>query len=69
MNKEKPDELWNNVKHIYSDKSDYEVGKDRVARIELTNHGSSKTTIYKITYDNGEFMYAGLLDHERVDSN
>ena len=41
-----------------------EVGKDNVKSIELTVHGNEKTTIYKITYENGEYLFLGLLEHE-----
>lgn len=47
---------------IKSELLSYEVGKDGVAKIEKTLHGNEKTTVYKITNDQGELIvYAGLL--------
>lgn len=40
----------------------YEVGKDDVAKIELTEHGSADTTIYRVSDADGELiLHAGLL--------
>ncbi len=52
------------IDRIYSDTSDYEVGKDEIAAIELTYHGSKDTTIYKVTYENESILFVGLLEHE-----
>lgn len=51
------------INRIYSDTSDYEVGKDEIAAIELTYHGSKDTTIYKVTYEDESILFVGLLEH------
>lgn len=48
------------IKKIKSELFEYEVGIDDVARIELTNHGSDKTIIYKIVKATKEETYAGM---------
>ncbi|TDM32705.1 hypothetical protein ETI03_03125 [Macrococcoides canis] len=48
------------IKKIKSELFEYEVGIDDVARIELTDHGSDKTFIYKIVKATKEETYAGM---------
>jgi len=35
----------------------YEVGKDNVKSIELSNQGSAKNTTYLITYNDDDYLY------------
>lgn len=40
----------------------YEVGKEGVAEITLTDHGNEKTTIYKVVDEKGKLIvHVGLL--------
>lgn len=40
----------------------YEIGKDDVAKIELTDYGNEKTAIYRVTNEKGKLIvHAGLL--------
>ena len=40
----------------------YEVGKGDVAKIELSNHGSEKLDIYRVSNAEGELIvHAGML--------
>lgn len=48
------------IKKIKSELFEYEVGIDDVARIELTDHGSDKTIIYKVVKAIKEETYAGM---------
>ncbi|UTH07934.1 hypothetical protein [Macrococcoides canis] len=48
------------IKKIKSELFEHEVGIDDVARIELTDHGSDKTIIYKIVKATKEETYAGM---------
>lgn len=48
------------IKKIKSELFEYEVGIDDVARIELTDHGSDKTIIYKVVKATKEETYAGM---------
>lgn len=48
------------IKKIKSELFEYEVGIDDVARIELTDHGSDKTIIYKVMKETKEEIYAGM---------
>lgn len=48
------------IKKIKSELFVYEVGIDGVARIELTDHGSDKTIIYKVVKETNEETYAGM---------
>lgn len=48
------------IKKIKSELFVYEVGIDDVARIELTDHGSDKTIIYKVVKETKEEKYAGM---------
>lgn len=52
------------IKRIYNDSDSYEVYEDNISKIELTNNGDKKTTIYKVTYDNDSILFVGLLEHE-----
>ncbi|MDJ1110650.1 hypothetical protein [Macrococcus sp. S115] len=53
------------IKKIRCELFVYEVGIDDVARIELTNHGSDKTIIYKVVKETNEETYAGMtMPHE-----
>lgn len=53
------------IKKIKCELFVYEVGIDDVARIELTNHGSDKTTIYKVVKETNEETYVGMtMPHE-----
>lgn len=52
------------IKRIYDDTLDYEVGKDNVISIEPSNQGSKKVTMYKLTLDDGDLLFIGLLEHE-----
>lgn len=52
------------INRIYSDTSDYKVGEDEIAAIELTYHGSKDTTIYKVTYEDESILFVGVLEHE-----
>ena len=52
------------IKRIYDDTLDYEVGKDNVVSIEPSNQGSAKVTMYKLTLDDGDLLFIGLLEHE-----
>lgn len=54
------------IKRVYDDQSDYEVGKDGVVKIEPSNQGPKTVTMYKITYENGEYLFLGLKEHEVV---
>lgn len=46
----------------------YEIGKEKVASIELTKHGSDTTTIYKVSDCNGVvIVFAGLLPHHEIE--
>ncbi|UBH14127.1 hypothetical protein [Macrococcus armenti] len=48
------------IKKIKSELFEYEVGIDDVTRIELTEHGSDKTIIYKVVKARKEVFYAGM---------
>lgn len=48
------------IKKIRCELFEYEVGIDDVARIELTDHGSDKTIIYKVVKATKEETYAGM---------
>ncbi|UOB21488.1 hypothetical protein [Macrococcus armenti] len=48
------------IKKIRCELFECEVGIDDVARIELTDHGSDKTIIYKIVKATKEETYAGM---------
>ncbi|PKE27133.1 hypothetical protein [Macrococcoides caseolyticum] len=48
------------IKSIRCELFVYEVGIDDVARIELTDHGSDKTIIYKVVKETKEETYAGM---------
>ena len=48
------------IKKIRCELFEYEVGIDDVARIELTDHGSDKTIIYKVVKETKEETYAGM---------
>lgn len=48
------------IKKIKSELFVYEVGIDDVARIELTDHGSDKTIIYKVVKETNEETYTGM---------
>lgn len=48
------------IKKIKCELFEYEVGIDDVARIELTDHGSDKTIIYKVVKKTKEETYAGM---------
>lgn len=52
------------IARIHCSLMDYEVGKEDVTKIELTNQGSSKTTIYKLYFEDGTFLFVGMLEHE-----
>lgn len=52
------------ISKIQSDMTCYETSVDDVKSIELTRHGSDETTVYKVTYEDGSALYAGLLEHE-----
>lgn len=53
------------IKKIKCELFVYEVGIDDVARIELTDHGSDKTIIYKVVKETKEETYAGMtMPHE-----
>lgn len=52
------------IKSIYNDNSRYEVFEDDIAKIELTNNGDGKTTIYKVAYEDDSVLFVGLLKHE-----
>lgn len=46
----------------------YEVGKEGVAGIFLTDHGNEKTIIYKVVNEKGELIvHAGLLVPHEVE--
>lgn len=56
------------IAKISSETQCYEVGKEDVAKIELTNHGSNTTTIYKIVdAANNLIVHAGLLSPHEVE--
>lgn len=48
------------IKSIRCELFVYEVGIDDVARIELTDHGSDKTIIYKVVKETNEETYVGM---------
>lgn len=52
------------INRIYNDKEVYEVGEEEVSKIELTEHSDKKTTIYKVIYESGDYLFVGLIDHE-----
>ncbi|PKE64240.1 hypothetical protein [Macrococcoides caseolyticum] len=53
------------IKKIRCELFEYEVGIDDVTRIELTDHGSDKTIIYKVVKETKEETYAGMtMPHE-----
>lgn len=54
------------IKRVYDDQAYYEVGQDGVVSIEPSNEGPKTVTMYKITYENGEHLFLGLLEHEVV---
>lgn len=55
------------IKSIKSDLQSYEIGKDEVAEIKLTNHGSDNTTIYELSDKNGNLIiFIGLLQGHDV---
>lgn len=50
------------ISRVRCDAMEYEVGKKGVASIELTDHGSEKTEVYKVCDLEGNLIvYAGLL--------
>lgn len=51
------------INRIYNDRDDYEVGKEDVSKIELTDQGNEKITMYKVTYEDESFLFVGLLEH------
>ena len=57
------------ITRISSDKTNVEVGENDVKKIELYGKSNEKTTIYKVTYEDGTCSFVGLLKHEveRVD--
>lgn len=55
------------IKKIRCELFEYEVGIDDVARIELTDHGSDKTIIYKIVKATKEETYAGMTISHTVE--
>lgn len=52
------------IKRVRSNLMDYEVGKEGVAIIELTNHGNVNKTIYEVTFQDGKYLFAGFQEHE-----
>lgn len=52
------------IQRIYNNENSYEVRKDGVKKIELTEYGNDKTTIYLVTYKDESVLYVGLLEHE-----
>jgi len=48
------------IKKIRCELFEYEVGIDDVTRIELTEHGSDKTIIYKVVKATKEAVYVGM---------
>ncbi len=51
------------IKKIHSDLSHYEVGKGDVAKIELTELGSEKLDIYRVSDALGALIvFAGMLE-------
>lgn len=54
------------INRIYNDGDSWMVGKEGISQIELTAHGSEKTTIYKVTYEDASILFVGLLEHEVV---
>lgn len=56
------------IKKVCGHQFGYEVGKGDVAQIELTEHGSDTTTIYKVTDGNGELIvHAGFLEPYEIE--
>lgn len=53
------------INRIYNDRDCYQVGRDKVSRIEKTNHGDEKKSVYKVVYEDGSFLFVGLLEHQR----
>lgn len=51
------------INRIYNDRECYQVGRDEVSRIEKTNHGDEKRSIYKVVYEDDSFLFVGLLEH------
>ncbi len=49
------------IQLIKSKLAEYEVGVDNVTRISLTDHGSDKTIIYKIEFEQKEPLYVGMI--------
>lgn len=54
------------ITRVYDDQADYTVGQDGVVSIEPSNQGPKTVTMYKITYENGEYLFLGLTNHEVV---
>lgn len=52
------------IKSIKSDIINYEVGKRDVIKIDINNQGSKNNTVYKVYFNNNEFVFIGLLAHE-----
>jgi len=57
------------ITKVYDDLVSYEVGKDNVVSIEPSDMGSDKVNMYKITFENGEYLFLGLKEHEVIKCN
>ena len=42
---------------------DYEIGKKNVIKIEPSNQGSKKNTMYLIHFSDREYLFVGMLEH------
>lgn len=54
------------IQKIKCGKDHYEVGKDNVKSIEKTNHGTKDRVIYKVTYEDGRYLFVGLLENHKI---
>lgn len=56
------------IKKIEGPAFSYEVGRDGVAKIEITNHGSDDLIIYEVSNASDELIvFAGLLKPHDVE--
>ncbi len=55
------------IKRIKSNSQVYEIGKNKVMEIKLTNHGDKKTTIYQLNDKQGNLiLFVGLLPGHEI---
>ncbi len=52
------------IKRIHCNLMDYEVGQDSVTSIEPPNQGSKNNTMYKVTFEDRDILFVGMLEHE-----